>query len=143
MFGDASAASTTDAEAIERMSTAERAVTFHFAAYAAIVAAGPVRQFHPDHRHFHFFIMTVGLPDPVVGQVMPGSLAEAGLYRDRITGSTRIMSIVSMTSPILLSTNLGTPVTLLVERKDKELSIVLTPKKRKTTMGWAIKLSIR
>src|SRR5690242_6255241 len=48
MFGDSSAASTADAEAMDNMSDAEKALTFHhkpLAKKAAIVVAGPAFNF--------------------------------------------------------------------------------------------------
>jgi len=135
MFGDASAASTADEDAIERMSEADKKQTFHFKPLhkkAAIVVAGPVANFLLTIVIFTWFIMTVGLPsaDPVVGQIMPGSPAEsAGLAPgDRITqiNEDKVTSFNDI--PYLIATNLGTPVTLLVLRGDKELHMTLVPK---------------
>ena len=135
MYGDASAASTADVEAIEQMSGEERAYTFHYKPLpkkAAIVAAGPLANFVLTIVIFTYFIMTSGLPsaDPIVGQVMPGSPAQAaGLQPgDRIfqINEDNVSSFNDI--PYLIATNLGTPVTLHLKRADKELSIVLTPK---------------
>ena len=135
MFGDASAASTADADALEQMSEADKNLTFHFKPLhkkAAIVAAGPVANFILTIVIFTYFIMTVGLPsaEPLVGEVMPDSPAfVAGLMSgDRILkiNEDKVNSFNDI--PYLVATNLGTPVTLLVQRKDKEFSIVLTPK---------------
>src|SRR5579863_7394820 len=81
MFGDASSASTADAEALERMSAAERQLTFHHKPLykkAAIVAAGPCANFILTIAVFFYLIMTTGLPsaDPVVGGIMPNSPAQ-------------------------------------------------------------------
>jgi len=135
MFGDASSASTIDAEAIERMSPSERALTFHFKSLpkkAAIVAAGPCANFILTIAVFTYFIMTTGLPsaDPIVGAVMPDSPAQAaGLVAgDRILqiNEDKVSSFNDI--PYLISTNLGTPVTLLVARADKEFTMTITPK---------------
>ena len=135
MYGDASAASTMDEDALEKMSPEERKLTFHHKPLykkAAIVAAGPLANFLLTIVIFTYFIMTVGLPssEPVVGQVMPNSPAEAAglIPGDRITKINEDMVSSFNDIPYLLSTNLGTPVTLLVKRNDKELSMVLTPK---------------
>src|SRR5476651_1446843 len=61
MFGDASAASTTDEDAIEHMSAEEKKLTFHHKPLykkAAIVAAGPVANFLLTIVIFTYFIMT-------------------------------------------------------------------------------------
>ena len=135
MFGDASAASNADAEAMDKMSEADKKVTFHHKPLykkAAIVAAGPIANFILTIVIFTYFIMTVGLPsaEPIVGEVMPESPAfKAGLVSgDRILkiNEDKVNSFNDI--PYLVATNLGTPVTLLVLRKDKELSVVLTPK---------------
>ena len=76
--------------------------------------------------------MTTGLPsaDPIVGAVLPDSPAqEAGLQTgDRITKINEDAVSSFNDIPYFISTNLGTPVTLLVERGNKQLTIVLTPK---------------
>ena len=135
MFGDASAASTTDEDAIEQMSAEERKLTFHHKPLykkAAIVAAGPFANFILTILIFTWFIMKVGLPssEPVVGQVMPGSAAEAAglIAGDRIVKINEENVASFSDIPYLISTNLGTPVTLLVARGDKQLSVVLTPR---------------
>lgn len=135
MYGDASAASTADAEAMEQMSAEEKALTFHHKSLpkkAAIVAAGPIANFLLTIAIFAYFIMTSGLPsvDPVVGQVMPDSAAmQAGLKPgDRITriNEEEVKSFNDIT--YIISTNLGTPVTLQLLRDGKAMQKVLTPK---------------
>lgn len=134
MFGDASAASNTDADAIEHMSESDRKLTFHHKPLykkAAIVAAGPLSNFLLTIVIITGFIMTVGLPsaDPVIGQVMHGSPAQAAglIPGDRIEkindDTVRVFNDISY----LVSTNLGTPLTLMVLRKDKEFTVTLTP----------------
>lgn len=135
MFGDASAASTEDSDAIDNMSDADKARTFHHKPLykkAAIVAAGPLFNFLLTISVFTYFIMTTGLPsaEPIVGQIMPDSPAQsAGLQSgDRITqiNDDKVSSFNDI--PYLIATNLGTPVTLHVERGDKKMNVVLTPK---------------
>lgn len=148
MFGDASAASTVDEDAIENMSPEEKAVTFHYKPLYkkfAIVAAGPFYNFFLTIAIFTFFIMTTGLPsvEPLVGQTMPGSPAEtAGLKPgDKITqiNGEKVESFNDI--PYLISTNLGTPVTLLVERDNQEMNIVLTPKQTEDDDGLGNKIT--
>jgi len=135
MFGDASAASTVDEDAIEQMSGPERALTFHHKPLykkAAIVAAGPFANFALTITVFTYFIMTTGLPsaEPIVGTVMPDSPAQAaGLVAgDRITRINNDKVSGFSDIPYLIATNLGTPVTLYVERGDNKLQVILTPK---------------
>ena len=135
MFGDSSAASTADTSAIEHMSAADRALTFHHKPLpkkAAIVAAGPIANFLLTIAVFTYFIMTTGLPsiDPVVGEVLPDSPAmSAGLKPgDRIVriNEDKVGSFNDI--PYLIATNLGTPVTLLIDRGGESLTVTLTPK---------------
>jgi regulator of sigma E protease len=142
MFGDASAASTADDEALEQMTAEERAVTFHHKPLPkkmAIVAAGPVSNFILTISLFTYFIMTTGLPsaEPVVGEIMPDTpAAEAGLVAgDRILKINEDTVSSFNDIPYLISTNLGTPVTLLVKRDDKEQTVTLVPKEVESDDG--------
>lgn len=135
MYGDSSEASTADADAMEQMSAQEKSLTFHHKPLykkAAIVAAGPVFNFILTIAVFTYFIMTSGLPSiqPVVGQIMQDSPAmEAGLQPgDRIykINEDEVKSFNDI--PYLISTNLGTPVTLHLMRGDKDMTVTLTPK---------------
>src|SRR5687768_13830249 len=119
MYGDSSAASTADNDAMEQMNEAEKRLTFHHKSLPkkmAIVSAGPIANFVLTIVIFTYFIMTSGLPsvEPVVGQVMPDSPAQsAGLQPgDRIfqINEDKVSSFSDI--PYLISTNLGTPVTL-------------------------------
>ncbi|MCE2927499.1 MAG: RIP metalloprotease RseP [Rickettsiales bacterium] len=135
MYGDASEASTADMGALDAMSDEEKKLTFHhkpLSKKAAIVAAGPIANFLLTILVFSYFIMTSGLPsvEPVVGQIMPGSAAEAAGLKpgDRVNqiNDEKVKSFNDI--PYLISTNLGTPVTLHVERASEKLVIVLTPR---------------
>jgi regulator of sigma E protease len=135
MFGDSSEASTADNEAIEKMSELDKKLTFHYKSLPqkmAIVSAGPLANFVLTIAILTYFIMTSGLPsvDPIVGQIMPDSPAQsAGLQPgDRITqiNEDKVSSFNDI--PYLISTNLGTPVTLYVTRGTEQMTIVLTPK---------------
>lgn len=147
MFGDSSEASTADAEKLESLSDAEKALTFHYKPLpkkAAIVAAGPIANFILTIVLFTYFIMTSGLPstEPVAGQIMPGSPAEtAGLKPD-----DRILRIedeeIGNFNDIIytISTNLGTPVTLHIERGGKLMDVTLTPKETEDEDGLGNKI---
>ncbi|MDX1974341.1 MAG: RIP metalloprotease RseP [Rickettsiales bacterium] len=135
MYGDSSEASTTDAETLEQLSDEQKSLTFHHKPLykkALIVVAGPTSNFLLTITMLTYFIMTTGLPSiqPVVGEVIKDSAAEeAGLK-----AGDRIVQIndekVSRFSDIayLISTNLGTAVTLHVERGNKVNLVTLTPK---------------
>lgn len=142
MFGDASAASTADAEAMEHMTPEDKALTFHHKPLSrkmAIVAAGPLFNFILTIVIFIYFIMTSGLPsaDPVVGEVMEGTPAqEAGL-----TAGDRIVRInddeVKSFNDIsyLISTNLGEPVSITLLREGQEMQLELTPREIESDDG--------
>lgn len=142
MYGDASAASTADGDAMENMSDAEKALTFHHKSLPkkmAIVVAGPAANFILTILVFVGFIYTSGLPsaDPIVGDVMPDTPAmEAGLQSgDRIVqiNDDEVKSFNDI--PYLIATNLGTPVDLIVIRNDETLNITLTPKEIESDDG--------
>lgn len=135
MFGDASAASTVDEDAIEKMSEEDKKLTFHHKPLwkkAAIVVAGPMANFVLTIIVFCYFIMTIGLSsaDPIVGEVMPDSAAlEAGLQKgDRIThiNGEEIRRFNDIAYEV--ATNLGTPVQLRLERGSEVKMITLTPR---------------
>lgn len=135
MFGDASAASTADDDAMDQMNEEDKKLTFHHKPLwkkAAIVAAGPVANFILTIFVFCYFIMTVGLSsaDPIVGEVMKDSAAqEAGLKTDdRIThiNGNEISRFNDIAYTI--ATNLGTPVKLRIERGKEVKMITLTPR---------------
>jgi regulator of sigma E protease len=135
MFGDASSASNADNEFLDKLSEEEKALTFHhksLAKKAAIVVAGPLANFVLTICVFSYFIMTSGLPsvDPIVGSVMPDSpAATSGLKTgDRILriNEDEVKSFNDI--PYYISTNLGTPVELLINREGKQSTLILTPK---------------
>lgn len=135
MFGDSSAASTPDGDLLEKMTEQERGKAFHFKPLykkMLIVAAGPAANFLLTIAIFVYFIMSNGLPsiDPVIGKVMPDSPAfSAGLQEgDRIVAidGNKVSSFNDIS--YMISTNLGTPVALDVERAQNMMKITLTPK---------------
>jgi regulator of sigma E protease len=81
---------------------------------------------------FTYFIATSGLPstEPIVGTVMENSPAQEAQLRsgDRILSVNKTPVSRFTDIPYLISTNLGTPVTLLLVRDGKEMTIVLTPR---------------
>lgn len=135
MFGDSSAASTPDSDLLATMTQEEIKSAFHFKPLykkAMIVAAGPIANFLLTIVIFIYFIMSNGLPsiDPVIGKIMPDSPAlAAGLQTgDRIIkiDGNKVSSFNDISYQ--LSTNLGTPVLLDVEREKESIKITLTPK---------------
>jgi regulator of sigma E protease len=142
MYGDSSAASTADSNAMEQMSEADKNLTFHHKSLPrkmAIVSAGPIANFLLTIVVFTYFIMTTGLPsvEPIVGEIMEDSPAqEAGLQKgDRIfqINDDKISSFGDI--PYIISTNLGTPVTLYVLRNNERRTIILTPKEVESEDG--------
>lgn len=134
MYGDASEASTPSEELIN-MSEEEKAKTFHHKPLhkkAAIVAAGPLANFLLTIIILTGFIYTRGISstEPIIGAVMPQSAAEsAGLQPGdrviKVNGSTvEIFNDI----PNAMLTNLGTPLTLQIERNGKVQDVTLTPK---------------
>lgn len=135
MFGDSSAASTPDSNLLETMTPQEREQAFHYKPLykkMLIVAAGPVANFLLTIFIFIYFIISNGLPsiDPIIGKITPDSPAlAAGLQvGDRITmiDDNKVSSFNDIS--YLLSTNLGTPVKLIIERDKKNLNFTITPK---------------
>ncbi len=142
MYGDSSAASTSDDEAIAQMTEEEKKLTFHHKSLPkkmAIVSAGPIANFILTIGVFTYFILTTGLPsvEPVVGQIMPDSPAQvAGLRAgDRIVkiNEDKVSSFSDI--PYLISTNLGTPVTLHILRDNAMTDVILTPKEVESEDG--------
>jgi regulator of sigma E protease len=133
--GDENAASTPDAEAVEAMTAAERAIAFPtqpVAARAAIVAAGPIANFILAIVIFTVMFATAGRMDivPRVGAVSPGSAAEAaGIRQDDLIVSIEgrpIESFVDIMRVISVRADLPTAVT--VERDGKRVDLTATPR---------------
>ncbi len=135
MFGDSSAASNPDTDALEAMSEEDKKVAFHYKKLyqkTLVVMAGPAFNFLLSIAIFTYFILNNGLPssEPIAGKILENSAAaEAGLMvGDRITmiDDKKVYSFNDI--PYYISTNIDTPVVLAVERGDKKLNITLTPK---------------
>jgi len=133
MFGDANAISA-PGNALAAMTPEERAVAFQckrLSQRAAIVAAGPIANFLLAIVAFAGLFVFVGQPfsPPVVGQVEPGSAAsragfEAGDRILRINGAQidrfqQVQQIVQI--------GLDEPLTILVRRGDKTVTLNATP----------------
>lgn len=134
MYGDASAASNADVNAMDQMPEEERRLTFHHKPLwkkACIVAAGPMANFLLTIGIFTYLIVTTGLAstEPVVGSVLPDTpAAAAGLQPgDRIEEVNGVHMKRFSDIPLQIATNLGTPVDLLVIRSGQEVHITLTP----------------
>jgi regulator of sigma E protease len=148
MFGDSSEASNPDVNALEAMSEADKKRAFHFKPLyqkALIVAAGPAFNFLLTIGIFTYFILSNGLPsiEPVVGKIMEKSAAqEAGLQvgdRINMVNDKQVHSFNDIS--YYISTNLGTPVTLSVQREAENLQITLTPKNVEDDDGLGNKVS--
>lgn len=134
MFGDAGAASTPDDDGLASMSDTERKQAFHFKPLwqkVLIVAAGPAANFILSIAIFTFMLFQYGMMStaPAVGEVMPHSAAQAaGLRAGDVIKQVDDTAIEQFADiPYAIATNLGTPITLLIERKGKEKTITLTP----------------
>ncbi len=151
MFGDAGAASTADADKIERMSAADKQVSFHHKSLPRkfiIVAAGPLANFILSIAIFTYFIFSIGLAstEPVVGEVLKDSPAAlAGLEKgDRIVkvDGREVGYFREIATEIGLNT--GEPVALEVTRNDAVMHITLLPKihEDKDALGNVVKRPI-
>ena len=134
MFGDAGEASTPDSDALDTMSDADKAVSFHHKPLwkkAAVVVAGPVANFILTIAVFTYFLYSSGMAstEPVIGEVMPDTPAlEAGLQAgDRIltVDGEEVESFGEIARRIL--PNLGEAVTLQLLREENEITLELTP----------------
>lgn len=133
-FGDADAASTTDNAAVSTMSAEERKVSFHHKTLgqrSAIVAAGPVANFIFAILIYAALFSLVGQPftPPVVGDVVPGSAAEAAGLRsgDRILAAdgTGIQRFEELRAYVALRAE--TPIAMRVLRDGAEIGVTVVP----------------
>ena len=140
MFGDADAASTPSA-ALGTMNEADRSVSFHhkrLGQRAAILFAGPAANFIFAVVLLAGLFSTVGEPfmPPDVGQVVPGSAAEAG----GIKNGDVILSIdggsverFEDVQQAVMQNAAGSPMTIVVRRDDKPITLSVTPHMTETT----------
>jgi len=134
MFGDADPASM-PGEHLRDMTEAEKAVSFHHKRLwqrAAIVSAGPIANFVMAVLLLTVVIVVRGQPfsPPDVGQVLPGSAAEAaGIKPGDVIAAIDGQPIDRFeTIQRIVETNTGTPLELTVKRGDRELTLRATPK---------------
>lgn len=143
MFGDAGAAST-PGTGLDRMTPAQRAVSFHHKRVGqrmAIVAAGPAANFLFAILALAFMFMVYGQPytPPVVREILPeGAAAEAGMKP-----GDRIVSMDGRDTPRfedvlgVIVMNPGRTVSMVVERVEaegaepKRLELTVTPRAEK------------
>lgn len=132
MFGDADESSRPDTE--REMTDEEKAVAFphkRLGQRAAIVAAGPIANFIFAILLFWGLFMAVGKPftPPVVGEVRPGSAAEAAGMKagDRIVGidSAAIERFEQIQGIVRFHS--GGPLHLRIERGGAALELEATP----------------
>jgi regulator of sigma E protease len=140
MFGDNDASSGLPVAGLARMTPAEREVSFHYKRLgqrAAIVAAGPAANFVFAIVVLAVLFMTFGQPftPAQVGQVQPGSAAERGGIKPgdlivKINGGS-VRSFEDVQQEVRL--NPGVPMTIVVKRDGRELSVDVTPTKTELT----------
>lgn len=148
MFGDASAASTADKDALEAMSDEERKVSFHHKPLrqkAAVVSAGPITNFLLCIVLLTGMIYTVGMPStkPVVGEVMPDTpAAAAGLKPGDVVTQVNNEEIKQFNDiPMAIATNLGKPIDLSIRRGEENIHLIITPKMMETEDGLGNKVT--
>jgi regulator of sigma E protease len=140
MFGDSDASSGLPAAGLAAMTPAEREMSFHdkrLGQRAAIVAAGPAANFIFAVVVLAVLFMTFGQPftPAQVGQVQPGSAAEkAGIKPGdvilSINGSA-VDSFEDVQQDVRL--NPGVPMTIVVKRDGRDISVHATPKRSELT----------
>ncbi len=135
MFGDAGAASNPDNDILSKMTAEEKVISFYFKPLwnkALIVAGGPIFNFLLTIIIFAWFAYSNGITStqPIVGEVMENSAAqEAGLLTgDRIlkVNNAKIETFHDIPTQIL--TNLGTQITLVLDRNGEEITLNIVPR---------------
>jgi regulator of sigma E protease len=140
MFGDSDPSSGLPATPLLQMSERERAVSFHakrLGQRAAIVAAGPAANFVFAFVVLAVMFMTYGQPftPPTVSQVTKGSAAAAAGIRpgDRIVSinGQKIDSFEKVEQAVSLDP--GLPMTIIVARDGRQVTLHATPKRTEFT----------
>jgi regulator of sigma E protease len=135
MFGDADPASQPSSENLEQMSDAEKAVSFHHKRLmqrAAVVVAGPAANFLFAVIALTLLFATFGEPftPPEIGQIQPGSAAEAGGLKPGDTiiaiDGHAIERFEEVQRDVRL--NAGSPMIIEVRRGDGTVSLSITPR---------------
>jgi regulator of sigma E protease len=136
MFGDSDASSGLPIVGLDRLSAAEREVSFHckpLGQRAAIVAGGPLANFVFAVFVLAVLFMTYGQPftPAEVGEVLPGSAAEAGGMRpgDKIVsiGGRAVERFEDVMQIVRL--NPGVTMAAVVERDGQAVTLNITPKR--------------
>lgn len=134
-WGDESAASTPDTDQLQKMSEADRSVSFHHKPVGnrmAIVAAGPVSNFILGILIFAALFMIMGRTTILarVDQVQPGSAAEqAGFLPGDVVlaiDGVKIEGFAELQRRVMLSA--GESLNVLVEREDQQLTLTVVPR---------------
>ncbi len=145
-FGDLNAASSPDFANAERMSEAEKQMSFPHKSVgqrAFIVAAGPMANFLLSIVLFAGLAMAYGrlVVDPVVGTIVPNSAAERAGFMPgdkimRINGA-EIVSFEALQR--LVSASPEIPLTVVLQRRGSETTLSVTPelKEIKSRLGVA------
>lgn len=135
MYGDQTPASTPDNDKLEKMSEQEKQVSFYYKPLwkkSLIVFGGPLFNFLTTIAIFTYFVFTNGITstEPVVGEVLPDSAAlEAGLQAgDRITAVNDDPVEIFHDIPMAIVTNLGTEITIHIQREGEVRQVQLTPR---------------
>lgn len=134
MFGDADPASM-PGEHVRDMTEAEKAVSFHHKPLlqrVAVVSAGPIANFILAILLLAVIIAVRGqqFSRPDVGQVLPGSAAEAaGIKPGDVVVSIDGQTIDSFEEiKRIVEVNTGTPLDIVVRRGAQEIDLHVTPK---------------
>ena len=135
MFGDMGAASTPDNDALNKMSKADKEISFHFKPLwkkALIVAGGPLFNFLTTIAVFTWFAFSNGIvsTEPLIGEVIKDSAAqEAGLIAgDRFISINGSEVEVFHDIPMLIATNLGTEIIVKIKRNEEIIELPITPR---------------
>lgn len=135
MYGDETAASTSNVEKLETMTEEEKSKSFYYKALwqkALIVMGGPLFNFLLTIAIFTALIYVNGVTstEPVVGSVVEDSAAlEAGIQKgDRIliVDGEEVEEFRDIS--VSLATNLGEPVVITLERAGEKMDLTLTPR---------------
>jgi regulator of sigma E protease len=135
--GDANGASMSNEAAVAAMPEAEKSTTFFAQKVwkrAAIVAAGPIANFILAIVIFTgiYFVHGRGILIPEIDKIMPGSAAEAAGFApgDIVVAidGTKIDSFEDMQRTVQTSSD--TPLSFVVERHGKWITLVATPRRR-------------
>ncbi len=139
-LGDVGEASTTDREAVARMTEEERARTFAAKSVgkrAAIVAAGPAANFLLAIVIFAAIFSVFGrdILTPRVDGVLPESAAaEAGMQPGDLVLSIDGQAIASFTElQRVVAFNAGYPLSVVVERQGAEVTLTVVPELKEMT----------